>query len=138
MEKDLLNETITKKLLINGLDEISSTEPYVTFSQNEVGDYLNTINILVFIPSGVNNFVVLGPGEKEKIKTDNGMVFTRTITIKWEEDIKPTVQPHDLWSVTVDYNPSSKKKKDDIINVIYEYGDPKTTRGTVTTTGTPG
>ena len=138
MKNELLNESISKELLISELNSVSSKEPYVTFEQNEKGEYLNTVNILVFIPSGVKRFDVLGPGEKEKVKTDNGNVITRTITIKWGEDIIPTTQPHDLWSVTVNYNPSSKKKKDDIIRVIYEFGDPETTRGTVTTTGTPG
>ncbi|SNR31451.1 hypothetical protein [Lutibacter flavus] len=137
MDNELLNETITKKLIISGLNDVSSSEPYVTFALNETGDYNNTVNILVFIPSSVKSFDVLGPGNKEKVKTDNGNVVTRTITIKWEDDVKPTVEPHDLWSVVVNYNAASSKKKDNIIRVIYEYGDPETTRGTVTTTGNP-
>ncbi len=138
MDNELLNETITKKLLISGLNEVSSTEPFVTFAQNEVGDYNNTVNILVFIPSSVKSFVVLGPGKKEKVKTDDGEVVTRTIKIKWEDDVKPTVQPHDLWSIEINYNTSASKKKDSVIRVVYVYGDPVTSRGTVTTTGTPG
>ena len=137
MENNLPNETIVQKLIISELNDISSSEPYVTFALNETGDYNNTVNILVFIPSSVKSFDVLGPGNKENVKTDNGIVVTRTITIKWEDDVKPTEEPHDLWHVAVNYNATSSKKKDNIIRVIYEYGDPETTRGTVTTTGIP-
>lgn len=137
MKSKDVNRKIQKELIREGLNQIDSHEPYVTFAQNPSGEFLNTVNILAFVPSKVENFEILGPGEKEIVKTDLGEISTRTIRIKWMDEVKPSKRPHDLWYITVDYSAIKPKIKDEVIRVVYEYGDPITSRGTVTTTGTP-
>ncbi|MEM8927655.1 MAG: hypothetical protein AAGC45_05595 [Bacteroidota bacterium] len=131
----LLSTRIEKNKLVSQLDGIHSGEPFVTFTINEEGDYPYCIGIVAFIPSSVKEFTVSDPGKRKKRGTPAGKLETRLIKIKWEDNITPQEGPHDLWHMILWYRASKRFDKEGAFKVVYEFGDPKTTRGTVTTTG---
>ncbi|MBC8755226.1 hypothetical protein H2O64_11115 [Kordia sp. YSTF-M3] len=97
------------------------------------------IRILAIIPDCVDKIDATAPEAREAITTNLGEIETRTIIIKWEEDVPPDASsPFNLWSIDLEYKLLNEKDGEDkAIKVDFEYGDPKLSRGTVTTSGTP-
>lgn len=98
-----------------------------------------SVRAFALIPNLVEHIHVIGPKDRKDVKTIAGVFNTRTITIKWENNIKPDASTaFNLWVIDVEYHVINPTKEiDNAIKVVYEYGDPKLSRGTVTTTGTP-
>lgn len=132
MKNSYVIADVSKEKVVSGLQIVSSYEPFVTFSKLET-EMPYMVRMMAFIPREVEEFSVEGPFEKETIETPLGDIHSRTVKIKWAQNIEPTNFPHDLWAVEINYIPIDNQLDDQAIRVVYEYGDPKTTRGTVTT-----
>lgn len=123
----------TKTKVIDNTNKISSDEPFVTFSLEDEVRNIYCVKILACIPSWIDDFVVNNPSEKEKNSTYLGEILARTITISWDENTSPFEHPQSLWYLFVRYQLFGDVDKG--IRVNYQFGDPETTRGTVTTSG---
>lgn len=112
--------------------------PMVEFYKNPE-ENLYFIRIFAIIPKCVTKIDVTAPEARQPTTTNLGDIETRSIIIKWEEDVPPDAEsPFNLWSIDLEYKLLNNKDGDDkAIKVVFEYGDPKLSRGTVTTSGTP-
>ncbi|MEM8927656.1 MAG: hypothetical protein AAGC45_05600 [Bacteroidota bacterium] len=127
---------IEKKKLATDLTNVHAGEPFATFEINERnGEFPYCAAVLAYVPSQVREFTVVGPSDKHPVKTPAGEIQVRTLKVKWTDEITPNTTPCDLWQIVVWYNTKNPADKDGAVEVVYEYGNPKTTRGTVTTTG---
>lgn len=121
--------------------------PLVEFYKSDT-ENLYFIRILAIIPNEIKTIFIDPPEARHKIETHLDTVYTRTIVVKWEEDIPPNApSAFNLWSIDLEYNLLDLQNGDDIaINVIFEYDTAsnedgniikKLSRGTVTTSGAP-
>jgi len=113
--------------------------PVVEFYKHDDENRYN-IRTFALIPKSVGeSFTVIAPEERKEVDTVAGTIVARTITIKWKPCIPPNnLSPTDTWLIDVEYKLLNEKEGEDTaIRVVFEYGDPTLSRGTVTTTGTP-
>lgn len=120
-------------LLASGLSEQVSTEPLVALYPDTLHQHSYRLLVHLYIPDQVHPQLNLNFDDVELQETEAGWLELRQIHVDYPA-ANPRTTTFSLWEIRATYTVEGQNAQ--AIRVRYVVGDPKTSRGTVTSVAT--